>query len=141
MGLGLLTVAAGLLAACATSSQVLTGTARAPLSPAQVTVYTSAPASYEEIAQFSASRNSVTSGGGERAIATMIAQMRAQAALLGANGLLLEDFADAHSTSVGADVGSDSYTHNASISIGLGASVGIAKKTAKAKAVFVPPAN
>jgi hypothetical protein len=73
------------LAACATSSELVTGTSRAPLAPAQVMVYTSAPPTFEEVARFSASRESVTSAGGERAIEKMIASMRAQAAQLEAN--------------------------------------------------------
>jgi hypothetical protein len=130
------------LVACATSSrQVVTGISRAPLLPAQVTVYTSAPPRYEEIAQFSASRNSVSSAGGERAIEKMIETMRARAAQLGANGLLLEEFSDAPSTSVGTGVASDTYTHNGNISIGMGGSIALTKKTAKGRAIFVPPVN
>jgi hypothetical protein len=129
------------LAACATSSELVTGTSRVPLAPAQVTVYTSAPASFEEVAQFSASRESVTTAGGERAIEKMIASMRAQAAQLGANGLLLEDFSDAPSTSVGTNVVSETYTHNADISIGVGAWIDLTRKIAKGRAIYVPPSN
>ncbi len=87
----------------------------------------------------SASRRSVSSAGGERAIAKMIEVMRAQAARLGANGLLLEDFSDAQSMSVATGVGSQTYTHNASIDVGIGADLGVVKKIAKARAIFVSP--
>jgi hypothetical protein len=130
-----------MLAACATSSQLVTGTAREPLAPAQVRVYTSAPPTFQEVAVFSASRESVTSAGGERAIEKMIESMRAQAAQLGANGLLLEDFSDAPSTSVGSDVVYETYTHNGSIDIGVGGSIGFTRKIAKSRAIYVPPAN
>lgn len=125
------------LIACATSSQVLTGAARAPISPADVRVYTQAPQVFEEIAVLGASRNSVSTAGAERAIASMIESMRAQAAQLGANGLLLEDFSDSDPVSVGTGVASQTYTHNASINVGLGGAFGVVKKIARARAIFV----
>ena len=128
-----LTTASG----CATSSQMLTGSPRAPLLPSDVRVYTQAPQSFEEIAVLSASRKSVSSAGGERAIEKMIETMRSQAAQLGANGLLLEDFSDSDPVAVGSGVGSQTYTHNASIDVGIGGSLGVVKKSAKARAIFV----
>ena len=86
----------------------------------------------------SASRKSVSSAGGERAIAKMIEAMRAKAAELGANGLLLEDFSDSDPIAIGTGVGSQTYTHNASINVSLGGSLGLVKKIAKARAIFVP---
>jgi hypothetical protein len=129
---------AGALAACATSSQVLTGVPRSPILPAAVKVYTQAPQSFEEIAVLGASRRSVSSAGGERAIAKMIEAMRTQAAQLGANGLLLEDFSDSDPVAIGTGVGSQTYTHNASIDVGVGGSLGVIKKIARARAIFVP---
>jgi uncharacterized lipoprotein YajG len=125
------------MAGCASSSQTLTGLPRAPLSPSDVRVYTQAPQSFEEIAVLSASRKSVSSAGGERAIEKMIETMRAQAAQLGANGLLLEDFSDSDPVVVGTGVGSQTYTHNASIDVGVGGSLGVVKKAAKGRAIFV----
>jgi hypothetical protein len=129
---------AATLAACATSSEVLTGAPRSPILPAEVKVYTQAPQSFEEIAVLGASRKSVSSAGGERAIAKMIEAMRTQAAQLGANGLLLEDFSDSDPVAIGTGVGSQTYTHNASIDVGVGASLGVIKKIARARAIFVP---
>jgi hypothetical protein len=128
-----------LAVACANSSQMVTGAARAPIAATEVRVYTHAPASFEEIAVLSASRRSISSAGGERAIQKMIASMKSQAALLGANGLLLEGFSDEGDLSLGTSVGSDSYTHNGSISVGAVGSLGVVKKTAKGRAIFVPP--
>ena len=127
------------IAACASSSQFLTGVPRAPVTAAQVRVYTMAPQRFEEIAVLRASRKSASTAGGERAIARMIESMRARAAQLGANGLLLEDFADSNAVSVGTGVGSQTYTHNASISVGIGGTLGVVKKSAKARAIFVSP--
>jgi hypothetical protein len=125
------------LVACATSSQVLTGAPRSPVSPSAVRVYTQAPRSFEEIAVLNASRKSVTSAGGERAIARMIEEMRTQAAKLGANGLLLENFSDSDPVAIGTGVGSQTYTHNASINVGVGGSLGVVRKMAEARALFV----
>ena len=129
---------AATLASCATSSQVLTGVPRSPILPAAVKVYTQAPQRFEEIAVLGASRKSVSSAGGERAIAKMIEAMRTQAAQLGANGLLLEDFSDSDPVAIGTGVGSQTFTHNASIDVGVGGSLGVIKKIARARAIFVP---
>jgi hypothetical protein len=127
------------LAACASSSQLVTGTARAPLSADAVKVYTQAPRRFEEIAVLEASRDSLTAAGGERAIAKMIDVMKQRSGRLGANGLLLEDFSDSPAVGVGGGVGSDAFTHNGSISLALGGAIGFVKKSTKARAIFVPP--
>jgi hypothetical protein len=125
------------IAGCASSSQVLTGSPRAPLPAGDVRVYTQAPQSFEEIAVLRASRQSVSTAGGERAIEKMIETMKSQAAGLGANGLLLEDLSDANGLALGTGVGTQTYTHNASIDVGVGGSLGLVKKTASARAIFV----
>jgi hypothetical protein len=135
--IGILAFAAA-LAACATSSEELTGKARPPIATAAVRVYTQAPEHFEEIAVLSASRKTVSSAGGERAIAKMIEAMRTQAAQLGANGLLLEDFSDSDPFAIGTGVGSQTVTHNASIDVGVGGSLGVVRKMAKARAIFIP---
>ena len=126
-----------MLAGCATSSRTLTGSPRAPLSPTDVRVYTQAPQSFEEIAVLGASRKSVTAAGGLRAVEKMIETMKSQAAEVGANGLLLEDLADSNAVALGTGVGSQTYTHNGSIDLGVGGSLGVVKKTVKARAIFV----
>jgi len=120
---------------------VLTGTPRAAISAAEVRVYTQEPQLFEEIADFTATRDSVSTAGGERAIARMIESMRVQAAQLGANGLLLENFSDSPSLGLGTGVGSQTYTHNGNISLGVGGSLGLVKKVARARAIFVAPAG
>jgi hypothetical protein len=129
------------LSACASSTEVLTGTPRPAIPSGGVRVYTQQPPRFEEIAVLTGSRKSVSAAGGERAIARMIDSMRNQAAQLGANGLLLEDFSDAESVGLGTGVGSQTYTHNGSIDLGVGASLGVVKKTARARAIFVAPSE
>jgi hypothetical protein len=127
------------LVGCAASSQLITGMPRSQVSIDQVKVYTQAPPSFDEIAVLTASRSSISTAGGERAIAKMIEKLRAQAALLGANGLLLDNFSDSKPFSLGTGVGADTYTHNGSVSLGLGGSLGMIKKTTQGRAIFVPP--
>lgn len=127
------------LAGCAASSVIITGPVRSAINPDGVRIYTSAPAAFEEVAVLTASRKTVSSAGGEKAIDKLIDEMRAEAARLGANGLLLEDFSDAQSVTVGTGVGSDTYTHNGSISLGVGGAIGIIKKTGRGRAIFIAP--
>jgi hypothetical protein len=127
-----------MLAACASSSSILTGAPRAPITAAEVRVYTHAPPSFEEIAILNASRESA-SAEGERAFTKMIESLKQRAALVGANGLLLEDFSDAQALSLSTGLGSETYTHNGSISLGVAGWFGIAKRSAKGRAIFVPP--
>jgi hypothetical protein len=126
------------VASCADFSQVLTGPLRAPVSVDEVRVYTQPPAHFEQIAVLNASRRSVFEGT-ERTFQKMIETLKEQAGRLGANGLLLEDFSDSKDLSIAAGLGSQSYTHNGSIALGVGGSVGIFKKTAAGRAIFVPP--
>jgi hypothetical protein len=102
-------------------------------------VYTFAPMSFQELAQLRVSCSSLR--GGEQAIQKVIGQMKSEAAKLGANGLLMEDFTDGRSLTVGTGVGSDTYTHNGSISLGLGSSFGIVKKIGVGRAIFIAPAR
>jgi hypothetical protein len=135
-------VMSAMISACASSSQVLmTGTSRAAVSPDDVRVYTRAPTRFEEIAVLRASSRGVSTAGGEHVIEKVIKTLRAQAARLGANGLLLEDLSDARSVNLGTSVGTDIYTHNASINIGVGGSLGIANKIGQGRAIFVTPEN
>ncbi len=79
----------------------------------------------------------MTTAGGLRAVEKMIETMKSQAAAVGANGLLLDDLSDSNAVALGTGIGSQTYTHNASIDVGVGGSLGVVKKTVKARAIFV----
>lgn len=81
----------------------------------------------------------MTPAGGERAIDRMIEAMKSRAAELGANGLLLEELNDSEAIALSTGVGTQTYTHNASINLGVGGSLGLVKKTVSGKAIFVEP--
>jgi len=127
------------LAACAPSSHVLVGTARPPIPPEQVKIYSHPPPQFEEVAILNASSKSVFQPGGQKAIDKVVERLKEQAAKLGANGIILEDFSDAVTGSLGTGVGSESYSRHSSVGLGVGGSVGIFKKTGKARAIYIPP--
>ncbi len=128
-----------MLVACASSRYMLTGPARPPISPMEVKIYSQSPPAYQEIAVIDASSKSMFTPGGQKAMDKVIARLRARAARLGANGLILEGFSDDEDLSIGGGVGTDSYSRRSSISLGAGASLGVFKKTGKGLAIYIAP--
>jgi hypothetical protein len=126
-----------LTVACA-PTQVLTGAVRPQIPASSVVVYSAAPPKYEQIALLSASSKTLFTTGGQKSIDKLVRRLSAQAAKLGANGIILDDLSDEQSLSLGTGVGTDSYTHNADISLGLGGLIGVYKKTGNARAIYVP---
>ncbi len=125
-------------AACA-PTQLLTGTPRTPINPADVVIYPAAPPKFEPIAVIRASSRSLIAAGGAGAIDRVVQRLKEHAARLGANGVILDDFDDQQSLSLGAGASSDTYTHNGSISLGWGGFFGLFKKTGTGRAIYVPP--
>ena len=80
----------GLVVACAPTSHVLIGTARPAITPAEVKIYSTAPPKFEEIAVLGASNKTLFTTGGQRSTDKVVGRMQAEAARLGANGLVLE---------------------------------------------------
>ena len=133
--------AALLLAGCATDSIVLTGTARPPISPAEVRIYSQPPAVFEEIAILNASKSNAFTTGGQKTVDKVVEGLKEEAAKIGANGIILEGFSDRQTGSVGSGVGSSSVSSNSAVGVGVGGSLGIYKKTGHGRAIFVPPGN
>jgi hypothetical protein len=131
--------ALGLMAACAPSSHVLVGTARPPIAPSQVIIYSHAPQQFEEIAVLNASSKSMFNAGGQSSTDKVVERLKMEAAQLGANGIILEGFDQRQTGSIGTGVGSDSYSRNSSVGVGVGGSFGLFKTTGKARAIYVPP--
>jgi len=129
-----------LLAACAApSSHVMVGTARAPIPPEQVKIYSEPPPFFEEIAILSASSKSMLNPAGQPAFDKVIERLKTEAAQLGANGIILEGFMDRQTGSIGAGMGSTSYSRGSAVGVGGGGSLGIYKKTGQGRAIYVPP--
>lgn len=123
-----------MLAGCASSS-VLVGTARAPIDPSMVRLYLDPPAQFEKVALLDAgSRNSwaITDQGKTNKV---IERMKAEAAELGANGVLIGGMGDQQIGSVGSGSawGSGNYAY------GFGVSSGVFQKKGAGIAIYVPP--
>jgi hypothetical protein len=127
------------LAACAPSSHVLVGTAHPPISPSEVKLYLQPPPTFEQIAILNASSNSMFGTGGQGSVDKVIQRLKEEAAKVGANGIILEGMSDRETGSLGGGSGSTSYSGNSAVGVGVGGSLGIFKKTAQGRAIFVPP--
>ena len=126
------------LCGCAPSSHVLVGQARPPITPDQVKIYSHPPIYYQEIAVLDASSKSAFGTGGQKSVDKVIERLKIEAAKLGANGVILEGFQDSQTGSIGTGVGSDSYSRNSAVGVGVGGSLGIYKKTGHGDAIYVP---
>src|SRR5882672_8815792 len=128
------------LAACTTpNSVIVTGTARPPIAPADVKIYSHPPPVFEEVAILNASSSHMFTSGGQATVDKVIADLKDQAAKLGANGVILEGFSDSQTGSVGTGVGSSSVSNNSATGVGVGGSLGIYNKTGHGRAIFVEP--
>lgn len=127
------------LAACA-SRPLVTGTQRAPIDPALVQVYYSAPqVPYEEVAQLSVNSGAFTYGDQAKTNA-VIDRLRRQAASLGANGVILVGTADDRGrsgVSVGGGVGRGSGGWRYSGG-GVGVTISPSQRHASGIAIHVP---
>ena len=132
-------LASVLLGSCATSSHVLVGTPRPPISPDLVKVYTQPPAKYEQIATIDASSSGSMAITSQQNMDKAIERMKAEAAKLGANGILLQGVQDQQSGAIGTGIGSSSYGSNSSVGAGVGGSLGIYNKAATGLAIYVAP--
>ncbi|MBS0367394.1 MAG: hypothetical protein JSR67_16390 [Proteobacteria bacterium] len=125
------------LAACASTSHVLVGQARAPISPDQVKVYLSPPAKYEQIATLDASSSGSFTFGAQAMTDVVMQRLKAEAAKLGANGILFQGMGDRPSGSVGTGLGSSSYGRSSALGVGLGTSVALNNKVGHGMAIYV----
>lgn len=126
----------GLLAACASTSHVITGRPRAPIDPAQVTLYSSPPAKYEEIAVIDASSRMSFAFGDQKKLDAVIARLKKEAASLGANGVLLQGTGSAGG-GVGTGLGIGTGI-GGGLSIGTSIFTSSPNKTGRGLAIHVP---
>jgi hypothetical protein len=127
------------LAGCSTSSHVMLGPARPPISPDSVRVYTVPPEKYEQIASINATSQGTMALTGQQNMDAAMARLKNEAAKLGANGVLLQTVQDQQTGSVGLGAGSSSYGGNSATGVGAGGSFGITNKAVTGLAIYVPP--
>jgi hypothetical protein len=128
---------AALLAACASSSHVLVGAARAPITPEQVKIYLQPPAQYEQIATLDASSGTFLIND-QKKTDKAILRLKQEAAKLGANGILLEGVEKQQSGSIGLGLGGASFGNSSAAGGGVGTSGGLYVKAARGLAIYVP---
>lgn len=132
-----LLAAAGLLAACANTSHVITGKPRAAIDPAQVVLYANPPAKYEEIALIDASSQMSFAFGDQKKMDAVIVRLKKEAASLGANGVLLQGTGSGGG-GVGTGVGIGTGIGGGGVGIGTGLSLSSPSKTGRGLAIHVP---
>jgi len=123
------------LSGCATS-YVMVGQARPPISPDQVQIYLHPPAGkYVEIALLETSSNGSFAVGAQGKTNVVISRLKAEAAKLGANGILLEGVGD----QAGGSVGTGYATASGHSAYGFGSAATVYHKKGGGLAIYVEP--
>lgn len=130
-----LLLAIAMLAGCASASKVMLGQARPPIDPSQVQVYSTPPPGSVEIAQLEAT--SAVGFGTQGQTNAAVARLKAEAAKLGANGVVLVGVGASGQSPVGMSVGAGSYGGHVGGGIGIG--IPTQQKKAAGVAIWVPP--
>ena len=129
----LITLAA--LSGCATS-YVMVGQARPPISPDQVQIYLHPPANkYVEIALLDTSSRGSFAITAQGKTNVVMDRLKAEAAKLGANGILLEGVGD----QAGGSVGTGYATASGHSAFGFGSSATVFHKKGDGLAIYVEP--
>src|SRR5258708_16856556 len=127
------------LAGCVTS-HVMVGQARPPISPDQVQIYLHPPANkYVEIALLDTSSKGAFAFSAQGKTNAVIERLKAEAAKLGANGILLEGVGDQAGGSVGTGFASPTATGHSAFGYGFGSSATIFQKKGDGLAIYVEP--
>jgi len=122
------------LAGCASSSRVMMGAARAPIDPAQVQVYPTAPPGSMEIAQIEAT--SAVGFGTQGQTDAALKRLKEEAAKLGANGVVVMGVGSGGAPAA-VSVGAGSW--GSSVGGGVGIGIPTTQKHAAGVAIWVPP--
>jgi len=123
---------AALMAGCATGAAIVTGVKRTPIDPSQVRIYSSPPASYEEVAIISSNSYWSWAWHEQAKMDTATRELREKAAKLGANGVVLKNVGNAAISAGGGGMG---------IGAGMFAGGGVVNNmtTLDGVAIYVPP--
>jgi hypothetical protein len=134
----LASVIAALSAAACVASHVLVGNARPPILAEQVQLYLEPPArEYQEIAIVDASSRYSFALSGEGKAEVVIRRLKAEAAKLGANGILLQEIADEPLASVDTAVGTEFSSARGNLDLGLRATGLLMRKYGRGIAVHL----
>jgi hypothetical protein len=126
-----------LISACAGTTKLVTGQPRTPIDPAGVTLYSSPPPQYEEIAVIEAHSRGSFAVGEQNKLDAVIARLKKAAGELGANGVLLQSTGSGGGGGgIGTGVGASS---GGGVFISTGIFTSSTYKTARGLAIHVPP--
>jgi hypothetical protein len=125
------------LAACATSSHVIVGTTRPPISPDQVRIYFKPPARFEEVAVLDASSKNSWAITDQGKTDKAMQRLKEEAAKLGANGILLRGVGDQYGGSVSSGTATATAYGNTATGFGTGMAVPVMHKEASGVAIYV----
>jgi hypothetical protein len=129
------------LGACVTS-QVLIGEARAPILPDQVQLCLEPPRSaYQEIAIIDASSKYSWAFSAGAKSEVVVRRLKEAAAMLGANGILLQDIADTPIESIGTAASAEFAGAHGTLELGLSGSALLSEKFGRATAIWLEPAD
>lgn len=126
-------IAGSVLAGCASSSVLVTGTKRAPVPVERVKLYTQAPRKYQEIAVLETSSRHSWSFTDQGKLDAVIRRLKDEAAKVGANGVLLQGTATQGSGALGTGVGG----FGGSVGVGVGTSIELERKVGRGLAIWV----
>ncbi|MFC7302176.1 hypothetical protein [Cognatiluteimonas weifangensis] len=133
-------LALALLGGCASTSRVMLASPRPALAPEQVRVYfTPPPGRYQEIALLETASGPFTYGE-QNKLDEVIAKLRAEAARLGANGVLVQDTSSGYrSGGVNVGVGGGRIGGHSHVGGGVGVDISPTRKHAAAIAIYTGP--
>ncbi len=121
--LGTILLSIVLISACASGSSIVVGEARQPIDPSQVKLYLEVPENYKIIGIVNASSDAGWTE--QQSVDYAVAELKNQAAKLGANGVLIISTGDQTTTVVGGQGTGYLYT------------IPVTAKTVSGKAIFV----
>lgn len=126
-----------LLAGCESTSRVMLGPTYPPISPDKVQIYYQPPARYREVALLETASGSFTYGE-QHKMDAVLANLRIEAAKLGANGVLFQGTETSYGGSnIGVGVGGGNYGHSSSYGGGVGFNISPTQKHAHGMAIYV----
>jgi hypothetical protein len=132
-------IAMAALSGCV-SSHVIVGKVRPPISPDQVQLYLHPPAGkYEEVALLDSNSRQSFSFTAQGKTNVVIQRLKAEAAKLGANGILLNGVGDVAAGSVSSGVGNATAYGNSATAVGFGVSGTVFVKSGSGLAIYVEP--
>lgn len=125
------------LAGCASTSKVMLGPTYPAIAPEQVHIYYQPPARYREVALLETQSGAFTYGE-QNKMNSVLTKLRAEAAKLGANGVLFQGTENGYGGSgVGVGVGGGHFGGHSHFGGGVGVDISPTQKYARGMAIYV----